>query len=108
MQKFQCSVRVMVKCANSDDSGGFGPGMAQLLAGVREQHSLNKAAKSMGMAYSKAWNSINALEEGLGFKLIERKGANGSALTAEGADFLALYDRVAKAAQAAATAELEK
>ena len=36
----------------------FGRGIASLCIGVRDTGSLNAAAKSMGMAYSKAWRII--------------------------------------------------
>jgi len=39
----------------------FGPGRVELLQGIEETGSINKAAKKMGMSYKKAWEMINAL-----------------------------------------------
>ncbi len=61
-------------------------------SGVRESGSLNKAAKSMGMAYSKAWRIMKSAEANLGFDLLFRAGAHGSTLTREGENLLAAYD----------------
>lgn len=64
--------------------GAFGRGCALLLEGVDAERSLNRAAKRLGMAYSKAWRLLNEAEEQLGLKLIDRDGARGSTLTPEG------------------------
>ena len=49
--------RTIIKFRNSDDPNdlGFGRGIVQLLEGVEELGSINRATASMGMAYSKAW-----------------------------------------------------
>ncbi|MEO5995828.1 MAG: winged helix-turn-helix domain-containing protein [Chitinophagaceae bacterium] len=39
----------------------FGPGRVELLQRIEETGSINKAAKTMGMSYKKAWEMINAL-----------------------------------------------
>ena len=49
----------------------FGPGVAALLEGIRETHSLRAAAAEMGMAYSKAWTIMKNAEKELGFPLTE-------------------------------------
>ena len=73
----------------------FGPGVASLLDGVEEQHSLRAAAAAMGMAYSKAWTIIRRAEDQLGFKLLLSttggKHGGGAALTAEASELLAAY-----------------
>jgi molybdate transport system regulatory protein len=57
-----------------DNNGkAFGDGPYELLKRVDETHSLHRAAKEMGMAYSKAWRLIRTLEKRLGFPLLERK-----------------------------------
>lgn len=71
--------------------GAFGLGCAQLLEGVAEERSLNRAAKRMGMAYSKAWRVVREAEGQLGMQLLERDGARGSELTADGERVLAAY-----------------
>ncbi len=100
--KLNFNVRIKVFAEDGDVKSAFGKGTAMLLHGVDELHSLNKAAKRMGMAYSKAWKGINATEEQLGFKLIERQAQHGSVLTEQGRRFLAVYDEACEKAKAAA------
>ncbi len=94
-------VRVKAFAPEGDPKCAFGKGTAMLLRGVAAHHSLNKAAKEMQMAYSKAWKSINGTEEYFGFKLIERQAQHGSVLTEEGKRFLALYEEAEKRASEA-------
>ena len=77
----------------SDDNlpGAFGQGIALLMEGVEKEHSLNRAAKSMGMAYSKAWRIIKEAEGQLGYELLARDGARGSTLTPQGKRALDTY-----------------
>lgn len=51
----------------------FGDGPYELLERVKQTKSLNQAVGQMGMSYSKAWRLIRALEQRLGFPLLERK-----------------------------------
>lgn len=70
----------------------FGHGCVLLLQGIAREHSLNRAAKSMGMAYSKAWRIVNEAEGQLGCKFIERDGARGSSLTPAGERAIEAYE----------------
>ena len=60
----------------------------ELLRRVESTGSLKRAASDMGMAYSKAWQSVRRAEETLGFALLDRqtggRGGGGSTLSAEG------------------------
>ena len=78
------NVRVRVKGKNVDGRDYFGRGVADLLHGVKEYHSLNQATKEMGMAYSKAWRIVRQAEKTLGMPLLVRMGKNGSVLTPDG------------------------
>ena len=73
----------------------FGPGTLRLLVLVGEAGSLHRAAKEMGMAYSKAWRIVKDAEDHLGFKLLERQiggaGGGGSVLTAEARGLVASF-----------------
>ena len=100
----ECIARLRICSRESDTKTAFGHGTAQLLQGIVELNSLNQAAKRMGMAYSKAWKSIRATEEHLGFQLIARKAQHGSELTEEGERFLDLFLRAEQAAEDAAAA----
>ncbi len=62
---------------------GLGRGVVSLCELVEREGSLNRAAKVMGMAYSKAWRITKESEESLGFPLFVRMGAQGSRLTPE-------------------------
>ncbi len=96
--------KVTVKFSNSDDRKalGFGRGIVQLLEGVEELGSINKATNAMGMAYSKAWKIINSIEKEFNIRLIDRDGARGSQITDEARDFIARYREALAAADAAA------
>lgn len=89
-------VKLMITAGPDRKSPSFGKGAAILLRGVDENGSLNKTAKNLHMAYSKAWSMIKKVEEGLGFTLIDRHGARGSELTADGRKFLELYEEYEK------------
>lgn len=77
--------------SSQDLPGAFGQGCALLLEGVAAERSLNRAAKRLGMAYSKAWRLVNEAEAQLGCDLILRDGARGSTLTQDGERVLAAY-----------------
>ena len=97
-EKKELAAQTKLMITSSDDRKGpsFGKGAAILLRGIEEYGSLNKTAKTLHMAYSKAWSMIKKVEEALGFTLIERYGARGSKLTEEGREFLELYDQFEK------------
>ena len=96
--------RTIVKFHNGTDPDalGFGRGIVQLLEGVEEFGSINRATASMGMAYSKAWKIINSIEKEFGVRLIDREGAHGSHLTDEARTLIARYHEALDAADAAA------
>jgi len=79
------------------DEKCFGTGIAQLLRGVEEHHSLRAAAQSMEMAYSKAWTIVRRCEEGLGFPLLISttggRHGGGATLTPEAKEILEVYAR---------------
>lgn len=81
---------------------GFGPGVAQLLKGVKDTGSLSRAASVMSMSYTKAWNSIHNVEDEFGFALLTRKiggeSGGGSNLTAEGEELLNKFEKMEKVA----------
>ena len=98
--------RTIIKFRNSDDPNdlGFGRGIVQLLEGVEELGSINRATASMGMAYSKAWKIINSID----VRLIDREGAHGSHLTDEAHALIRQYHEALDAADAAAQAVFRK
>ena len=63
---YDMKVRIM------GEEKAFGPGVAQLLKGIEEMGSMQKAAEKMGLSYSKAWKMMKTAEQELGFALTER------------------------------------
>ena len=60
----------------------FGHGREDLFQAIEECHSLNAAAKKLGMSYRAAWGRLRASEERLGIKLVESNTAKkGMTLT---------------------------
>lgn len=100
-QDFDFYIKLMFVPKGGAMAHAFGPGTADLLRGVQSHQSLNKAAKEMGMAYSKAWKAIKSTEEQLGFSLMDRKRPGGSVVTEEGAAILSMFDEMASAARMA-------
>ncbi|MCB7317311.1 winged helix-turn-helix domain-containing protein [Lacrimispora sp. 210928-DFI.3.58] len=78
------------------DGKAFGPGIARLLREIEKTGSLQKAAQSMNMAYSKAWKILRESEKAWGFPLTDRetggKDGGGSTLTQEAVKLVAAYD----------------
>lgn len=75
----------------------FGEGPYRLLCAVDETGSLNAAAMSMGMAYTKAIRIVKNAEEALGFPLTTRaiggKNGGGSRLTEDGRRWMERYEK---------------
>lgn len=69
-----------------------------LLEAIDKHGSINQAAKEINISYRKAWGYIKAMEERLGFKLIERrtggKDGGGASLTAEARKFMKRYSAI--------------
>ncbi|MBW9156810.1 LysR family transcriptional regulator [Clostridium sp. FP2] len=65
----------------------FGKGPKMLLLKIDELGSIRKAAISMKLSYTKAWNMILNLEKGTNIKVLEKqiggKNGGGSILTEE-------------------------
>jgi len=76
----------------------FGEGRKFLLEAIDKYGSINQAAKEICISYRKAWGYIKAMEERLGFKLIERKtgGRNGggATLTEKARKFIKKYEEI--------------
>jgi len=78
----------------------FGGGRRFLLEAIDNHGSINQAAKETNISYRKAWGHIKAMEERLGFKLVERqtggKNGGGAILTEEARTFLKKYEELEK------------
>ncbi len=92
---------------NFDGHPRFGPGKAALLELIRDQGSITRAGKAMGMSYKRAWSLVEEMNAMFVAPLVEssRGGADGGGarLTVAGAAVLAAYRALEqKAAQAGA------
>ena len=78
------------------ENKAFGPGMSTLLRGVESTGSLQGAAQTMSMAYSKALKMLKESEKAWGFMLTERetggRDGGGSTLTPQAVRLLEAYD----------------
>lgn len=91
LEKLEPALRLSIKNPQARSGSLFGRGIADLCLGIREKGSLNAAAKSIHMAYSKAWRIMKDTEEALGIQILIRDGAHGSTLTPEGDALLDVY-----------------
>lgn len=77
----------------------FGGGRTALLEAIDETGSILQATKKLGISYRGAWGKINATEERLGIKLLERfpGGRGGGAkLTPEAKELVKVYRQFKK------------
>jgi molybdate transport system regulatory protein len=76
----------------------FGRGRRFLLEAINDHGSINRAAKVINISYRKAWGYIKAMEERLGFKLVERqkggRNGGGASLTNDAKVFLRQYGKL--------------
>ncbi len=89
-------VKLSIRLTDNNGEKAFGPGIAQLLRLVESTGSLNQAAKTMELSYSKAWKILRNAERLLGISFLERTiggvHGGGSQLTQEGRRFLERYE----------------
>mgnify|MGYP001094190716 CR=1 FL=1 len=83
----------------------LGPGKIVLLHAIAKEHSLSKAAKSIGMSYRRAWLLIQELNDSLKEPvLVTQTGGQaggGSVLTPMAFELIALYQTLTDEAEAA-------
>jgi molybdate transport system regulatory protein len=93
-------MKIAYKIWLDNDGKSFGDGPYELLRRVKKTKSLYRAAREMGMAYSKAWRLIRTMEERLGFVLLERKtggqSGGGSLTTPMAKELMKHYGRFRK------------
>lgn len=69
-----------------------------LLKKVHQTGSLKAAANELDVSYRKAWNNVEEIEQGLGFKLLQRKrgGAQGgkTLLTEDGIKLIEAHEAI--------------
>lgn len=107
-EKLHCKVTLCLL----GDKRAFGPGVAELLDGVRRHGSLQGAAREMAMSYSKAWTIMRNAEAIWGFPLIRRyvggKDGGRSVLTRQAEIILARYEQMNEALHAMADRQFQQ
>ena len=78
-----------------DDRLVFGPGKAELLAGIAATGSISAAGRAMGMSYKRAWSLVEELNGAFAAPLVASArggaGGGGAVLTDAGQAVLAAY-----------------
>lgn len=103
---YKAVARLAIVNEDPEVPGVLGHGVVMLLEGVARERSLNRAAKSLGMSYSKAWRKVKEAEALLGCTLLDRDGARGSTLTPAGEQAVAAYNQLQKAINEAISREM--
>ena len=90
--------KVRVTLITDEEERFYGPGVQDLLAGIREYGSVKKACAAMNLSYTKGRRILKHAEAALGYKLAERQQgglAGGSAkLTPQAEDFMLRYSKL--------------
>jgi molybdate transport system regulatory protein len=77
----------------------FGGGRVALFQAIEETGSIKQAAEKLNMSYRAAWGKINATEERLGLKLVQRQAGgrnSGAELTPKGRELLKIFKQYKK------------
>lgn len=76
----------------------FGNGRRRLLEAIESYGSISQAARALHLSYRKAWSHIQAMEERLGTRLVERriggKHGGGATLTRDARRLLEKFDKL--------------
>ena len=93
------------------DAIAVGPGKIELLEALQRTHSINGAAKALGMSYRRAWLLVDELNAALREPAVRSAtgGAHGggSELTATGTELIRLYRAIEQHARRACAAEID-
>lgn len=91
------TIKITARLVTKGDRA-FGPGKAELLERIAAEGSISKAAKSMEMSYSRAWQLVDAMNTHFKKPLVEPKTGGkkggGAALTRAGEEVLLLYRKM--------------
>ncbi|GBU16335.1 MULTISPECIES: winged helix-turn-helix domain-containing protein [Methylobacterium] len=90
----------------------LGPGKVQLLEMIAHHGSISAAGRALGMSYRRAWMLVEAMNTGFGRPVVEAqvggKAGGGARLSPFGADVVAHYRAVERAAALAAAPFLSR
>ncbi|HEY4308852.1 MAG TPA: hypothetical protein VGN12_05320 [Pirellulales bacterium] len=107
--QWTCGLRVWLE---NDGHVVLGRGRVELLEAIEQQHSIRKAAASLGMSYRKAWRlvqSVNAASETLVVEAITGGTAGGGAtVTPYGKEAIRQFHTLDRALRATAERVLKR
>ena len=87
--------KIRVTLTTDDKERFYGPGVQDLLSGIRSYGSVKEACAAMDLSYSKGRRILKHAEAALGYQLVRRQQggtAGGSAtLTPQAEDFMKRY-----------------
>lgn len=90
----------------------LGPGKVRLLETIAEHGSISAAGRALGMSYRRAWMLVEAMNRGFARPVVESqvggKAGGGARLSAFGAEVVAQYRAIERAAEQAASPFLER
>lgn len=112
MNELDMSAKIRVTLMKKGTEKFYGPGVQDLLSGIRVHGSVKDACEAMGMSYSKGRRILKHAETALGYKLVERQqgGIHGGRafLTPEAEDFMQRYEALADSISAYAALRLRE
>ncbi|MDO9426426.1 MAG: winged helix-turn-helix domain-containing protein [Methylobacterium sp.] len=89
-----------------------GPGKVHLLEMIAEHGSISAAGRALGMSYRRAWMLVEAMNKGFGRPVVDAqiggKSGGGARLSPFGADVVAHYRAIERAAEESALPFLAK
>jgi molybdate transport system regulatory protein len=96
--------RIMPVCKiwfEKDGKPFLGKGGAQILEAIRNEKSVSKAAKKLGMSYRYVWNYVYRMNSVLSEPVVKayrggKQGGGGANLTSLGEELLKEYKRIEK------------
>lgn len=95
-KKQKPSFKIWLEC---EGKPVLGKGGAEILASIRREESISKAAQRLGMSYRYVWGYIQKIEKTLNEPVLEtfkggKSGGGGARLTKCGEDLLGRYERL--------------
>ena len=104
--------KIRVTLMTDEGERFYGPGVQDLLTGIKEQGSVKEACRAMDLSYSKGRSILRHAEGVLGYQLVKRQqgGVTGGSaqLTAQAEIFMQQYQSLTDSVNAHAQKLLEE
>ncbi len=104
--------KIRVTLTTNEAEKFYGPGVQDLLKGIREQGSVKEACAAMELSYSKGRRILKHAETALGYRLVDRRqgGADGGSavLTKDAEEFMDRYEALNASVSSYAQKKLEE